>query len=443
LIFKERNTDAFPRFLESRFISAFPLGISDIFWKIKGEAGRELALSLIASGSSAPLALLSNIVLARLLGPDAYGSYMAILSLGLLASEMAAFGTGPLLTREIAAAAPMAKIDAVRLAGSWAFRLTGILIFAIVVVLLLLFSAGLGGIPATRWPERAAISCLVVAFVWLVLVAAILAGLGQVAKSQAITNFWKNGLLLLGAVALAFVKLPPPVSAVLSLQVMACCGATLIGVYWIYKVCSGKIFQPSTIRRESLEHNRMSGKWLHSAGFFFVGSAANILLARLDVLIVSAFGGMTAAGLFAAGARISQMAMVTNTVWSAWLQPRMAYQVHRSHMAEVLRTLRIGFAGTFLTTGAVSAVGWIFAPWLMSLLGSGFTEAVQPFRWMLFGCLLWSTSVPFYVFLNMSGHETVMARIRWIQVAITVALCVLLVKSFGAVGAAWAWAGSL
>lgn len=409
----------------------------------KKRGAKELSLSLFANGSGAPLAFLANLVLARLLGPDAYGNYMAILSAGLVAGGVAVFGTGTLLTREIAASTPDEQFKAAQLIGGWALKFTTILTFLILLGLLLWLIVGAAGAPITNWPERIAISGLVWVSVWVVLVAGILGGLGQVAKSQFIVYFLKNGLLLLGAIVVSLYNIGATVSTVLGLQVLAYSGAALMGVWWIYNSRRTVGDKHHFRDHDHLDPSQNSRGWLRSSRHFFVGSAATMLLARLDVLIVNGIGGVTAAGLFAAGARLGQIGIIVGTVWSAWLQPRMAYQVRKGDIDAVLRTLRIGLAGTLSMTGVSFLVGWVFAPWLMSLLGPGFSEAVQPFRWILIGCFLWSPSVPFYVFLNMSGHEMVVARIRWVQLGATVALSFPLVKSFGALGGAWAWAAGM
>ncbi len=398
---------------------------------------------MIARGGGAPLAVLANIVIARLLGTNGYGQYMTLLSAGLLVGGISTFGTGPVCTREIAIQRGAAQQTAIGMIACWALRFTSIISILTVSVLLIWF-AFCPAAPESTWPQRIAVVWIVPTSVWAILVVSILIGMGRVAKSQMIQNVWKNGIVLVGATILMFVGIRNNVVALLFVQVMAFAGAAAVGLWWIRRARSTDVPQGFQSRDFSLELSATALRtWRFSAGLFFAGTLATLLLDKVDVLIVNAVGGQTMAGIFAAAARLGQLAGVSGLVWTAWLQPRMAYQQRQRSGGSLRRLLRMGVIGNVSITTIIVVLGWLFADQIMALLGSGFGAAVAPFRWLLAGYLVWSISIPFYVFLSMSGKEALVARIFWIQVVVTVTLSIPLITHFGALGGAWAWSGGM
>lgn len=416
--------------------------VSAEWWRQHRSGTLDFSFTLMAQGAGAPLAFAANIVIARILGTTDFGLYMALLSIGLVAGGIAAYGVGPVLTRELAARPERQRPAMVSVMSRWAMRLTGWISLCAVVIVLLWLSSGLGA-PPSRWVERVGILGIILSTVWATIVSGLLAGLSRVAKSRAMNNVFRNGLLLAGAGLVLFTG-RHGVAVVLWLQVAALGLATFVGVYWTWRAVAngGYVSVPSPVPLvQDVETN--VGQWNRSAGHFFAMSIATLVLGRLDVVIVNAISGPTQAGLFGAAARLGQIAAIAGLVWVAWLQPRMAHLWQLRHQAGVKRSLRIGVTGSLGMTAVLVAIGWSFAPWLMSLLGAGFEDAVWPFRFLLLGYLVWSASVPHYVLLTMSGRERSASLIVWLQVALTLAVSLPLIFRFGALGGAWAWAGGL
>ena len=342
----------------------------------------DLLFAMLARGAGVLLALAANGLIARLLGPEKFGLYMTLLSVALVGGGLAAYGLGPVLIREIAAASSGSWGDVLRSTGAWALRFSAGL--SVLVMVLVLAWLALGpGVPTSSWKERILTVSIIPLLAAVILVAGMLSGMSQVARSQSIGTILKNGVLLIG-VALLFVFRADRPTDVLLVQVISFGLAVLIALFWI--------------RRSILQPNGFSGIWLlpsiqpekvrilrRAAGHFFAGSLAALILGRLDVVIVNAIAGPTQAGLFGVGARLGQVAMIAGLVWSAWLQPRIARQLRLGQGAALKRSLRIGIAGSAGMAGILVALGWWFAPKLMLLMGGGFSGAVWPFRWLLLG----------------------------------------------------------
>lgn len=396
--------------------------------------------ALVAQGASAPLAFAANLIFARLLSPASFGLYITLLSAALVAGALAAYGVGPVLTREIATR-PVLLPTITR----WAVRLTGTLSLAIVACLLVWLSLGTNlGAPNSTWAERAITVLIVPTVVLLVLISGQLSGLTLVAKSTSLSNFWKNGFLLIGASALLLTD-GAQVEAALWVQVVASIGAAAIGVYWLRKATATTVVGvPRDLGASSGEGSRsMHRKWRQAAGHFFAISAATLMLGRLDVIIVNALSGPTEAGLFGAAARLGQVAGIVGHVWMAWLQPRVRQLIRDKQHAVLNSVLRRGFVGAVTMTVGLVAIAWFLGPLLVTLMGKSYAGALLPFRWLVLGYIVWAAAVPSYAFLAMIGHESTLSKILWVQTAVTIAASFPLVRSHGALGGAWAWAGGM
>lgn len=406
------------------------------------EGAVDFILSLLMRTSAAPLAFAANVVLARLLGPDKYGEYITVLSAALVAGGFAAFGVKPVVTREIARQEPKLRRVTTLAVGGWALRACAGLSLAVVPLLIAWLTWG-AGVSWSGWSERVAASILVPGWAFLTIGLGVLNGYSRVVQSQAIGTAWKNLWLLVGAVVLTSIGSHDAADA-LWLQVATYAIALAFGAYLVSRELDLKRRVSSTVTATVLSDRAVGHRrWLSAAGTFFIMSVATLLLVRLDVVIIAAVSGERQAGLFGAAARLAQIAQVPGMVWLVWLQPRLAYHAERRHVAVIAHRIRTGVLGAGFMTAAVVAAAWVVAPWLMSILGKGFSGSVVPFRWLLVGNLAWAISVPYLAYLTMSNRERLVASILWLQVFMAVGAAVPLAGRLGAVGGSWAWAGSL
>jgi O-antigen/teichoic acid export membrane protein len=396
----------------------------------------------LVRGGGASFAFAANIIIARLLGPEKFGIYITMLSAALVAGAMATYGVGSVLVREIAARSVEQRRTIVVAISFWALRFTGVLSVCAMMVILVWLGLGPGS-PSSIWLERFAVLGIIPMYVGAILAQSVLSGMHRVAQGQAIVNVVRNGLLFVGVYILLLVGVHRVID-VLWLQVLGFALAMLVGIYWIFRAIPTSDVHTLTTAISATGGRvpkALSRGWRKSARHFFSMSVAVLLLVRLDVIIVNAIAGSTQAGLFGAAARLGQMATIAGMVWMVWLQPRMARQSKLGQKTELKRSLQLGIAGSVGMTGILVVLGWWLAPQLMLFMGSGFSGAVWPFRWLLLGSLVWGLSVPFYALLTMSGRERLVSWILWFQVVLTLAASVPLVTYFGALGGAWSWAG--
>ena len=404
----------------------------------------DLALSIGVRGLGAPLAFVTNVFVARLLGPADYGSYLALLSAGLLAGTVAVFGANRVVTREIAITAQDRQRQVTPLVLGWSLRFVGVLSVLTIAALLVWLGLGLG-LGHTSWIERALVALLVPTSASTLLAAGVLLGLGNMVASQALANVVKNGALLVGVLVLAVVAHRTRIDHILLLQVSAYLITIVLAARWIQGSMArngrDRAIGDSAIAFTSPRDQRA---WTRASSYFFVGSIAALVMARLDVVLVNGLAGPIAAGFFGAANRLVQIAMIGGLVLMGWIQPRFgeAYAVNDSGR------LRRMWRQSLLAAGALAAVPiivvWAAAPWLIGLLGPDFSGALSPLRWLLVGTLFWGTAVPAgNALLAVTGRERDLANIAWLQVGVTLALIFVLVPTLGADGGAIAYTSGL
>lgn len=391
--------------------------------------------ALAARGTAALAAFGANILLARLLGPGAYGRYMTILSAALVSAGIAAYGVGPLLTREIAGSQPVDRLRVL----SGAFRWSGLLVFRVAIAMVLILCAWLmfgPAAPANDWGTRAGAMSIVPLAAGATLVGAALAGQSRVAKGESTHNLIKNIVLVSGVLAFYFFGIKN-VTGIIWLQAAGLFLAFVVGIMWVAHAEGMWIrkFLGRVLRGGWPESGLIRRRWSRSARNFFVITSATLLLGRLDVILVNALSRQYEAGIYAAAVRVGQVAAIIGMVWVAWLQPRVAGALRRTRRRELSKVLAGAWAGVFVMTCGVAIVGWLLAPRFGSALGNGYAAVVAPLRLLLIGYVAWSIGVPAYVLLGMSRHEGLLARAIWLQVVVTLAATAALTPAYGAMGA--------
>lgn len=401
----------------------------------------DLVLSVGTRALGAPLALLANLLVARLLGPGQYGAYLSLLSAGLLGGSVVIFGANRVCTREIAMAPKDRQLEAMKSVVSWSATFAGRITIIVGAALVVWLWLGFGLAPSS-WLERLFVVLLAPLSAGALLLASVHLGFGNTVGSQTLEPVAKNGALL-GAVALmAATSGTVRIGAVLAAQSCAYLFAVFVGLLWLRRIARRLEPIPGAGRSYDDMQRPPSWKaWRQSAAYFFVGSAAVMALGRLDVVLVNGLSGSTAAGLFGAANRLIQIAMLGGLVLMGWLQPRIGEAITGGNLIVVRRTLLWGALASVVLTLVPVAICWWLAPWLMGLMGAGFAGAVLPFRLLLLGMAFWGLGFPVgYAFLSVSGRERLLARITWLQLLVTVTLVVVFARGHGAVGGAFGYA---
>lgn len=173
-----------------------------------------------------------------------------------------------------------------------------------------------------------------------------------------------------------------------------------------------------------------------AAAPFAVSSVLNHLSTRMDVLLVGAFAGTAAAGVYNVGYRFLMLLLFLPHFASMALFPS-ASRLYL-HSREELRGLYHRSLGLAVVVALPVAAGlWLVAPKLVAVIfGAEFRGSVAVLRVLAWGIVFASLARVMAVFLMAGDREVRRTRVQWTAGWISLAVHLALIPLIGAVGAA-------
>jgi O-antigen/teichoic acid export membrane protein len=172
-------------------------------------------------------------------------------------------------------------------------------------------------------------------------------------------------------------------------------------------------------------------------------AGAQILIEKVDVLLVAGLGSITAAGLYSATTRLLAVGAIGATAVMQASQPVLTGLLARHRLDEVRRIAQAATTWTVLVTWPVYGACALLAADVLPLFGSGFGSARVALVVLAVGMLLASGVGPSEVTLLMAGGSRPALVNTLVGLALNVGLNVALIPHYGITGAAVAWTLSL
>ena len=171
-----------------------------------------------------------------------------------------------------------------------------------------------------------------------------------------------------------------------------------------------------------------------------VAAALEIALVWIDVLIVGAVLGPTAAGVYAVVSRCAQSGLLVENAMRMAVSPRISGAMATGDLATA-RSLHLA------TTRAMILLAWpfyltlaLFAPLVLGLFGDGFGEGTVPLALLCVAMLIWTGAGMVQTILLMGGRSSWQMKNKAVALATNVIGNLVLVPVCGIAGAALAWA---
>lgn len=377
------------------------------------------------------LSFVINILLARLLSANGYGSYSYALAIVGVLSVFATFGFDALLTREMA-------VYQVR--NEWG-RLRGLLrrstqIGAVLASALALV-AGIG-----VWLLRPTDSAETVLTVWIALALvplmvqarlrqAAMQGLHRVLAGQ-VPELVFQPVLFVALLGVSYVLLPAAPSAAwtMALQVAVTATAVIVATRLLAQVL------PAPARCTPPQYE--TALWCRRALPFVLSSSCWVISSRTDVLLLGALRGNDAVGLYSVASRSAELIGFFLTAFNMALAPTIARLYAAGDLQQLQQTVSRGARMVFLLSLPAALFLMVAGQWWLGLYGPDFVAA----RWTLTILALGQTinvgmgSVG--LLLNMTGHERDAAALVAVAAGWNIVASVVFISLFGLEGAACA-----
>ena len=375
------------------------------------------------------IGLVAHLVLARICGAAAYGTYIYAFTILQLMLLPATLGFTTALVRYVAAYRGEGRTAALRglLRRSHALVLAA----SVVVGAIAAGAIAMAGemVPA---PLRSALLVACVALPVLAttsLMQAATRGLKRVARSQVPEQVVRPAVLaILAGSFFFFTGSALSGTAVMGLLVAA--GAVSLLVALVIQRPHLRIAAQS----DGVEYHTRD--WLRTAVPLMLIAGVFLLMRRMDAIMIGLLRGTVEVGVYSVAARISNLVMFGFAAIGSIAAPMIA-ECHASRsgaelQALVHRVTRLTLLATVpLLLGAIA-----FGRPVLALFGEEFVVAYPPLVLLSIGMMLSVSAGPAGILLSMSGHERVNLKIAVSALLCNVALNIPAISAYGILGAA-------
>jgi len=382
---------------------------------------------------SAALLYLSQAALARWMGSFEFGIYVFVWTWVLLLGGLSHGGLATAMIRLVPEYAARDEHDLLR----------GLLVGGrLLAVALATLIAGLAG--AMLWAFSTHLSGPYLMPLFLALVCVPLYALSDVQDGIGRGKAWMGlalvppyilrPLLLLATMAAAWLAgLPMTAVTAVGAAIVATWLAAITQTLMISRRLAGEP-QASGPRRFAV------GTWLATALPLLVIGGCEMLLQTADVLIISRYMSPSDVAIYYAAAKTMALVLFVQYAVGSAVANRFAALNAVGDEAGLARTLADAVRWTFWPSLAAALVILALGRPLLALFGPQFVAAYPVMFILIVGFLVRAAMGPAEYLLNMLGEQRRCARALAIAAAVDIALALLLVPSFGLIGAAIATA---
>ncbi|MGI9221338.1 MAG: oligosaccharide flippase family protein [Woeseiaceae bacterium] len=381
--------------------------------------------------SSAGLAFLTQLLIARILGPESFGIYAYVLAWMSVLAYCAALGFQVALLRFVSVYESKNAWSLLRGVIQYSERRAGI-VGALVIVIGITGVLIRGNTIAPELSNTFVVGFLLVpawAFLWMR--AAAIRAFGGVVTALVPERIMRDGLLL-AFVLFASLSLKWTLDAstvmtvTLASTVLALCMAHL----------AMRRLRPNMIDTVVAEYDVKA--WRKAALPLLVVGAMDALFNRTGVLMLGWVGETKSAGIYGLAFSIAFLSVMPRTAVETLFAPAIARLYAARQFAE-LQTLVVRAASWSMCAAAsIAIVLAVMAEYLLAWFGPEYVEGANALRILLVGQVISASAGSQIPVLAMTGHERNSAVILALSAAANIIISFMMITQFGLLGAAWA-----
>lgn len=176
-----------------------------------------------------------------------------------------------------------------------------------------------------------------------------------------------------------------------------------------------------------------------------IASVAQIVLQRLDIVLVAALRGPADAAIYTAASRFLVLGQFVSQSIAAPVQPRLSAALAAGDIARARALYRVSTTWTVLISWPIFAVAAVFAPTYLSLFGARYTShAAVVVVVLLAASMLIAAAVGIVdSVIVMAGRTSWNLATTLLALVVNVVLDVVLIPPYGIVGAAVGWCAAI
>ncbi len=369
---------------------------------------------------------LASIIVARQLGPAAFGQVAFVLAALSLLSIPSNNAMSPLLIREASIYEQAQNWPLFKGLLTWSRKLTFFTVLTTMIIV--------GVSVAITRDGNSSAGLFVIATPLLIFwaltgrVTNVLLGLKRTVLAQCFDWLITPATYLLCIAVLWYIELLSPES-VLSSTLFALMLATAVG----YLVLQRQL--PNEIRPAQSEFSEQS--WYASWRYFILIQLVSIASIRLPILIMGFLSSDAEIGLYRVAENISSLVAVSLLIVNTVLGPRVSRLHAAGQLSELGRIARSAARMALAFTFPAALIIGFFGEWIVEVVfGQEYSPASTPLILLLISQVFNVACGSVGLILNMTGLEKGALRFWLIGLAVDIILCMLLIPLYGSTGAA-------
>jgi O-antigen/teichoic acid export membrane protein len=194
--------------------------------------------------------------------------------------------------------------------------------------------------------------------------------------------------------------------------------------------------RPPGARVRRGERRRLRREFWRFTGPRALASVAQLALQRVDVLLVAALGGLTAAAIYAVAGRFVVLIQFANQGISQSVQPRLAEALATGDRETANHLYQTATGWLVLVTWPINFLVILLAPVYLGLFGDAYPQGAEVVVVLACAMLVATGCGMVDMVLAMAGRTSWNLVNVLIALAVTIGLDVLLIPRYGALGAA-------
>lgn len=386
--------------------------------------GRNTLILLVSNFSSAALGLVISILIARGAGDAALGTYSLALAWALTLAQFADLGMSTLLTRDLART-PQHTASYLRASLLAKTALGLVLTLGLVVAAPALASGGAG----TSALQLGA--TMIVLNAWYTSFTAVFRAFGRMLPILVLNL---SGLVLQSAVTWYLISIAAPVAALIALAA-AIQALQVLAAWFIY---ARQIPTPHETTTNAWRDAWQYGAQLTRAGIpFAIAGILGSLELRANVFLLGALDGERAVGWYSAASRLNDGIRLAPNAFFGAILPALA-ALGATQNQQQLRQFFQKRAWALVGFGGAAALALtVLAPWLIPFLyGDAFAPAIPVLMVLGWGLIPALVTGLLILYLYARGDERFVNWLIGIGLVVQVAFALVLMRVYGAAGAA-------
>ena len=397
-------------------------GIGSLIAKV---ASGMLSISILGAG----VALLCQVLLARLLGAEEYGWYVLILAWVqiLIVPSVCGFDTAVLRCTSTA----VAEKDWSHLRGLLSFSFLMVLAISAFVALItgLVVEYGPLGWGADRKFAMLVALALIPIMSLTPVASEALRGLKKILLASTITKILRPALLLVVVILMSQ-------HFTVGLQALDVIAVNVIAAILALIILTASLGRslPAGVFRSSPSYT--PAHWFNIAFPMVFMSAMYMILAKIDIIMLGKFSGAANAGVYAATGRLTEIVGFGLAAVNSIAAPMLAEHFSKKDFSKLQLTLSWSARLALVFTLFASIALWFIGEFVLSWFGEEFVRGHVALRVLLIGSIASSFAGPVGYMLTMAGEQKIAALVVGATAVLNIAMNLILIPRYGLVGAA-------